>query len=732
MKKNEIKGLSAARLLDGLDDDMILSASLPEATPVPTPTVGEKIEAFFGRMGRGGMAAAVTGIVVAVAVLIGILLAGRMGGLTPPNTDTNPGLHGTEADPDTNGSNGGILIPPLTETPDNPQKNALSVVSDGITVYPKGYCVYLSEMRRDENGELTGVDGDGPGAVYQLGDIWDSLPEMRTSGNGFDLVLPDNMTLRSVRVFEMVEVQTKTFVELALISDEMEDYRDRPWEFLSTLRGFYTVVLEVYHETNYSEDEYTKGVDEYAFKLDVDPSMNHNAPVRVIHGDKTYFPTGYLLEESYYDAELGQDVTKRYDGATYQLQALLSDMVTVTLPYTGSITQEGALSLYLAPFYDLKEITVYDGDLNVLTKAQSDEPLEILCSWGAGDYYVIITAVFLGTGETSVTEFPIHIKIVEEPEEETTPAGDVGETPEPPRLTVSTGFGSLYFGNANQSSEYHGGYMLWVEEWHDGGMLCGDGFGAEGQLADILGELPTVEHYSGESVSVHVIAENDSVIGLKVCTLEGERIVVKSVSNVLDLLSAMNSLTSVEEGTYVVILTVVTQGDYIEEAEAYERTCTEYAFVLKVVEEQAGIPGVPETNPRVVVSGGGQSAVFATEEDGFLAWREVDLSHIVGTRAADVIFTDNDAMRALPKMEIFYGDTLTLTLDAAGDDLIMVYLYDAKGGFIHSRPDLSVIEVLQNEGWDRHVIVILETVAVVSETERVCYEYAFELDIIQP
>ena len=55
MKKNEIKGLSAARLLDGLDDDMILSASLPEATPVPTPTVGEKIEAFFGRMGKGGM-----------------------------------------------------------------------------------------------------------------------------------------------------------------------------------------------------------------------------------------------------------------------------------------------------------------------------------------------------------------------------------------------------------------------------------------------------------------------------------------------------------------------------------------------------------------------------------------------------------------------------------------------------------------------------------------------------
>jgi hypothetical protein len=185
-------------------------------------------------------------------------------------------------------------------------------------------------------------------------------------------------------------------VELALISDEMEDYRDRPWEFLSTLRGFYTVVLEVYHETNYSEDEYTKGVDEYAFKLDVDPTMNEKAPVRVIHGGKTYFPTGHLLEESYYDAELKKEVVKQYDGATYRLGELIPDMVTATLHYTGSITPEGALSLYLAPFYELKEITVYDADLNLIVSAEATEPLEIICSWGAGDYYAIISATFAG------------------------------------------------------------------------------------------------------------------------------------------------------------------------------------------------------------------------------------------------------------------------------------------------------------------------------------------------
>ena len=581
MKKQEIKGLSAARLLDGLDDDMILSASLPEAAPVPTPTVGEKIEAFFGRMGKGGMAAAVTGIVVA-AVLIGILLAGHFPLWEEPGIETEPRPVQSRPNIDS-----GILYPPLTETPDNPQRNALSVVSDGITVYPKGYCVYISEQRRNEKGELEGVDGDGFGAVYQLGSIWDSLPVLKTSGNAYDLILPANMTLRSVRVFEMVEVQTKTFEELALISDEMEDYRDRPWEFLSTLRGFYTVVLEVYHETNYSEDEYTKGVDEYAFKLDVDPSMNHNAPVRVIHGDKTYFPTGYLLEESYYDAELGQDVTKRYDGATYQLQALLSDMVTVTLPYTGSITQEGSLSLYLAPFYDLKEITVYDGDLNELTKAQAAEPLEILCSWGVGDYYVIISATFAGTGAASVTEFPIHIKIVEEAEEETYPNDD-GEIPDTP----------------------------------------------------------------GEA-------------------------------------------------------------------------------------EPPIVP--PETNPRVVVSGGGQSAVFETEEDGFLAWKAYRLDAAVNsmyrveiTPADSVIFTDDDALRALPDMEIVYGTPLTLSLGAAGDELFGVILYDAKGGVTAEGTDLSVVDTLENEGWDRGVILVLQVLSRISETEHASYEYAIDLTITQP
>ena len=717
MKKQEIKGLSAFELLDGLDDGMILSASLPEATPVPTPTAGERMEAFFARMGRGGMAAAVTGLVVAVAVLIGILLAGRFAPTwEEPGLETEPGPVQSRPNIDS-----GILYPPLTETPDNPQKNAVSVVSDGITVYPNRYCVYMSASYPNDDGTMDSLDADGPGAVYQLAEIWDELPTLRTAGDSYELNLPkDNMSLRGVRVFTTDHALEGFFEERALISDDMEDYRDRPWEFLSSIlpSGEYIVVLEIYHETIYSADEYTKGLDEYAFRLTVDPSMNDNAPVRVIHGDKTYFPTGYLLEESYYDAELKQEITKQYDGAEKILAELAPAMVTAT------VARGESLGLYLAPFYELKWVRVFNSSLRQLYEMGYDSPLDTFSETReAGDYYVIITAVFLGTGETSVTEFPIHIKIVEEPEEETTPAGDVGETPLPPRVSVGSGYGSLDFGNTSHSREYHEGYMLWVEEWHDGGMLCGDGFGATGQLAEIADGLPALLHYEGETPTIRVTDGNDSLTRIYIYR--------NDLSFYADTRDA-STFSTLPEGGYVIVLRVETQGDYIPEADAYERTCTEYAFWLEVVDS-------PKTNPRVVVSGGGQTAVFETEEDGFLAWIEIRYSpetsasyRIDGTPAADVIFADNDAMRAIPKMEIVYGDTMTLTLDAAGDELILVKLYDAKGGFVTSGTDLSVVNTLENDGWNRHVIVILETITVVSETERICYEYAFELYIVQP
>lgn len=697
MKKQEIKGLSAFELLEGLDDDMILSASLPEAVPVAPPTAGERITAFFARMGKGGMAAAITGIVVAVAVLLGVALAGPLGVINPPDTDPSHGIHGSLSDTDQ-----GIIAPPLTQNPEQ-EKGPVAVISDGITVYPQGYCVWESGQHRNEQGELEGYDADGRGAVGMLDRLWDMLPVLRTAGNDFDAVLPDHMTLRSVRVFEMVELQTKTFEELALISGEMEDYRDRPWEFLSTLRGEYTVVLEVYHEINYSEDEYTKGVDEYAFILEVDPNRDITFPVRMLIDGQTYYLEGN-------------------DGINsgYALTGM-----TASIP-TAVMTRETDIDFYLAPQGTLQSVTAYDGSFRLMMTEPDLEPLVSLSAWAEGDYYFVFTVSFPFEGVSMTLEYPFHIKLVDKTEQETeeeTYPNDDGETPEPPRLTVGTGFGSLHFGNTSHSREYHEGYMLWTEQWYDGGMISGDGFGATGQLSDISAGLPVLRHYAGEEPHLRVIEDKD--------TLTRIYIYYKDHSFCADARDAL-VLSTLPEGSYIIVLRVETQGDYIDEADAYERTCTEYAFILEVVKEHAGIPGVPETNPRVVVSGGGQTAVFETEEDGFLAWRESDLSHIQGTPAASVIFTDDAALRALPDMEIFYSDRLTVTLDAAGDELLRVILYDAKGEMIAESNSLSVVDSLENDGWDRGVILVLQIVSSVSETERVCYEYAIDLTIRVP
>ena len=762
MKKKEIKGLSAFELLEGLDDDMILSASLPEAVPVAPPTVGEKITAFFGRMGKGGMAAAITGIVVAVAVLVGIALTRPPVDIDPPDTDPSHGIHGSLPD-----TNNGIVAPPLTQNPEQ-EKGPVAVTSDGITVYPQGYCVWESGQHRNEQGELEGYDADGRGAVDMLDRLWDLLPVLRTAGNTYELPLPDHMTLRDIRVFEMISLgYGKAFEEIALAAKGT----DPDIDLLNTLtgNGGYVVVLDIYTEIRYSEDEYTKSLYEYAFMLEVDPSMNDNAPVRVIHGDKTYFPTGYLLEESYYDAELGQEVTKHYDGATYQLQALLSDMVTVTLPYTGSITQEGSLSLYLAPFYDLKEITVYDGDLNELTKAQAAEPLEILCSWGVGDYYVIISATFAGTGATSVTEFPIHIKIVEETSEETYPNDD-GETPDEPTdpldrvlskaepMTPQTPDGTplpdgsvlvgqtaLYmpcFENGSSLGKrvsrmavYRDGKNPYIHHLY-ADVLTDDGRIMMCETQEIHGYFALLEY---DSIVVLATMEGDPSADGTSCTLYStmetwlswtdadnmtaedlgdirlqrveydhwvqqapvdklEKTYVKTVGRKWDQLSAVLRANGGAESFGVLVdFWTNTQSPRVyrhadsTSAEALEardlilNVSQPYfdpvweTFVARLRDRIAGRdpvlpPASAENAVLVVMSGSGQSAVFNSTEEGFVAWREVDLSHIEGTRAADVIFTDDDAMRALPKMEIFYGDTLTLTLDEAGDDLIMVYL----------------------------------------------------------
>ena len=701
MKKNEIKGLSAFELLEGLDDDMILSASLPEAVPATPPTTGEKITAFFARMGKGGMAAAITGIVVAAAVLLGIALARPFEVIDPPDTDPSQGIHGTQPHesgnlPDTNN---GIVAPPLTQNPEQ-EKGEVAVVSDGITVYPKGYMVWLSQQYRDENGEMTGEEADGAGASWRLGEIKDEIPKMRTAGNDFSLCLPEHMSLRNVRAFEIVEIQNDHFEEVALgIDGTSHD----PMMNIAALRdGNYIVVLDIYSEISYSEDEYVKGLDEYAFWLTVDSNMDITYPVRMLIDGKTHYLEGN-------------------DGINsgYALAGM-----TASIP-TAVMTRETEWDVYLSPQGTLQSVTAYDGSFRLMMTEPDLEPLVSLPAWAEGDYYLVFTVSFPFEGGSMTLEYPFHIKLSEDTEKETYPNDD-GETPEPPRLTVGTGFGSLHFGNTSHSSEYHEGYMLWTEQWYDGGMVSGDGIGATGQLSDISAGLPALRHYAGEEPHLRVIEDKD--------TLTRIYIYYEDHSFYADAKDA-SVLSTLPEGSYIIVLRVETQGDYIDEADAYERTCTEYAFILEVVEEHAGIPGVPETNPRVVVSGGGQSAVFETEEDGVLMWTEkAGQERKVITVPMWFEFADPQTIDRLPRMSLKPGDELTLTLDAAGDSLIGVTVYEFNKDTVAQGEDLSVISPTLFDKWlDEGVVfsgrVVLEVTSRTGEDEISCYEYVFFIEV---
>ena len=544
MKKKEIKGLSAFELLEGLDDDMILSASLPEAVPVAPPTAGERITAFFARMGKGGMAAAVTGIVVAVAVLLGIALTRPLGVIDPPDTDPSHGIHGSLPDTDH-----GIIAPPLTQNPEQ-EKGEVAVVSDGITVYPQGYCVWESGQHRNEQGELEGYDADGRGAVSMLDRLWDMLPVLRTAGNRYELNLPGYMSLWNVRAFR-AEVP---FDEVPVGFDEASH---NPMLDLTLLpSGEYIVVLDIYSEITRSEDEYTKSLYEYAFMLEVDPNLDITFPVRMLIDGQTYYLEG-----------------KDGINSGHALTELAPSIRTAT------VTREADIDFYLSPQGTLQSVTAYDGSFRLMMTEPDLEPLVSLSAWAEGDYYFVFTVSFPFEGVSMTLEYPFHIRLVEKTEQETeeeTYPNDDGETPEPPRLTVGTGFGSLHFGNTSHSREYHEGYMLWTEQWYDGGMVSGDGFGATGQLSEIADGLPELHHYAGETPNLRVIEDEDTLTRIYVYRDDQTFHFAATEAHVL---------ATLPEGRYIIVLRVETQGDYIEEAEAYERTCTEYAFILEVVEE---------------------------------------------------------------------------------------------------------------------------------------------------
>ena len=171
----------------------------------------------------------------------------------------------------------------LTVDPSLPEDIPLSVVSDGATVHPKGYCVYVSGQQIGADGELVHFDGDGPGAVTRLEEIAEEIPSLRTGGNSYVLLLPSNTSVQKLRVFAVSESRPDGWAPILYCFTEQSGGRDLVTRLKGLSDGRYIVVLNVVYSHHISENEYKTGEDEYAFSLTVDadgdPSLTA-APAR--------------------------------------------------------------------------------------------------------------------------------------------------------------------------------------------------------------------------------------------------------------------------------------------------------------------------------------------------------------------------------------------------------------------------------------------------------------------
>ncbi len=599
MKKTNIKGYTAFALLADLDDDLIVAATLPEA-PAAVSAAAPATEAgrpasTFSRFMRTAWAAVIPTVAVSLAIIVALVTVGQKTGFAPPASEGGPGLpSGTmgaldhspsdnnglstgktpewaepaESDEIADEQSPGFIPGEPGQTPgESPEQEAgpVAVLSDGFTVYPKGYCVWMSGQQKNDDGELAGFEADGFGAANQLGAIKDELPYMSTSGNSFSLSLSDGMTLQDIRVFEIVEIQSDTYEELAL-GTEGADFSHDPIMYLSSLpaNGDYIVVLEIHYEDRSSSDEYVMGVDEYAFWLTTGSDWDEKAPLRITHSDRAYLLESYLLQTSYYDADLGKEVVTDYDGAEKILKTLVKKMQTVT------VVRGESLSLYLAPFYGLKAVKVYRG-LELWEAYDSEEPLALLSEWDADDYYFIFTAVYDGAEVTEVAEFPIHIKLVDEQTDTEDWPGQVHISDPESRVTLEGSKSSVIFDVC---------YMLWNEFWYDGGMVSGDGPGAEGQIKDLV-EAGALNGY----YLTHTVI---TPLGLRLNGHEPDLTRVIVYDKDLNHVAEASNFTAIHElpaGTYIVIMAIEIPGDYIPEADAYEAACYEYPFYLELHEK---------------------------------------------------------------------------------------------------------------------------------------------------
>ncbi len=211
-------------------DDQYIVESHPE-TVIARNGRPAKAPGLWSRFASSGIGAAVISGVVALGVLAAIIAVGQMDPADSPAGGPTPGAPGYAAtgEGDGNSYDPTTDITFMTYPAEVEPSPDLTVSSDShLILSQKGihdvdlsmglsqpYMIYESVSRVDENGEMTGYDADGEGALAQIDRLAPELektPMVIRLKNGGDLVIETNLTgctitrLTAVNAYSMQEV----------------------------------------------------------------------------------------------------------------------------------------------------------------------------------------------------------------------------------------------------------------------------------------------------------------------------------------------------------------------------------------------------------------------------------------------------------------------------------------------------------------------------------------------
>ena len=449
MKTN---GFSAFELLSELDDGMIAAATLPEEGGIITGKRTRKDRSdrepgAFARFMDSNWAAVIISMTVALAVLMGIIAAGRMAPKNAPGEEMNG-----PADGPANGPADGPGIPAGThqdvlegvpgqsdgsidnennqpmapgEMPDQEQDDVPgetqrqpvnSLVTGPVTVTvgsqtfaPLG--VVTSWLERG-NGGGTLITEQGTPVLERLDEVYDRLTRaVSYSGGAMLVALPDDSIITEINIYNHAMepcVQDKN----TAIAPELPG-------------GGYLVEVGIRRMRADGTGEYV----EYLFLLTVEEDATEQ-PLYVTAGRAPFVVTGYPLYKSYYDSELGEQVNVEMPGATANLEALHDQLPLVTL------MQEKSFDLIpVNQDWELVSLDLYDDEYAPLGTVHTAE----IPYLEPQVYTVVATYYFRNSDLEMAVEFPFRLAIHEK-EVETVKEPNLESEPDTEWVAGETGF----------------------------------------------------------------------------------------------------------------------------------------------------------------------------------------------------------------------------------------------------------------------------------------------------